>query len=834
MRARSGLGIAAGALLLSLPAWTQDPAPLPPAAGRTVDFAKDVLPILEARCFKCHRGADSKSGVRLDHRPEILGETSGRVLAESGKSAGSLLVRLVAGLVPDDIMPPKGPRLTPAEIGVLRAWIDQGLAWDEQRFPSAMKSDHWAFRPVRRPEVPEAGPWARNPVDAFVAREHRKRGLEPAPEAPRPTLIRRLSLDLVGLPPAPEEVRAFVEDPSPDAYEKVVERLLASPHYGERWARHWMDVARYADSEGYESNHPRPHLWRYRDYLVDRFNRDVPFDRMVREQVAGDEIEPYDDANLVATGFLAGARLSSNEEDKAIQRNDVLVDVVNATASAFLGITLNCAQCHNHKLEPLTQRDYYRLMGFFVKGMPNNVALRDPSLWAEFDAKKAPEYDALVRLKAVLYERGRQAFIARAKKKMTPEMLAALEVPDGRRTPAERELYRQADLAFQATPGGYEAAIPEEDKKLYQETKKKLEELRKRMIEEPQAWGFYSPATSPHELAVLPSIGFYPLPYEPDELRGTSAYLLVRGDVHKRGPALAPAWPELLGPTPEVGPRPRLGLADWLTSRENPLVARVWANRVWHYHFGRGIVATPGDLGTKGAPPSHPELLDWLAAELLDGPSTPAPSAHSLRASWSTKHLHRLIVTSATYRQSSKAVGRNTTIDPANRWLWHWESRRLESEAIRDSALAASGELDPRMGGACVPVAEADKSLRRSLYLTQKRDGFMMFQSMFDGPSATESCASRHVSTIALQPLLLLNNPFMVDRARAMAARVAAEAGSDRRRRAERTFELALARGPDAEERAAAEAFLGGDASPERLARFCQVVLNLNEFLYLE
>jgi hypothetical protein len=328
-------------------------------------------------------------------------------------------------------------------------------------------------------------------------------------------------------------------------------------------------------------------------------------------------------------------------------------------------------------------------------------------------------------------------------------------------------------------------------------------------------------------VAVLPSIGFYPLPYEPDELRRARAYLLIRGDVHKRGPALSPGWPEVLGPTPEIGDRPRLALAGWLGSRENPLVARVWANRVWHYHFGRGIVATPGDLGVKGAPPTHRELLDWLACELLE-------------KGWSTKRLHRLIVTSATYRQSSKAAGGNASIDPQNLYLWHWEPRRLESEAIRDSALAASGELDRRLGGACVPVGEADRSTRRSLYLTQKRDGFMMFQSMFDGPSATESCAARHVSTIALQPLLLLNNPFMVERARAMASRVFAEAGTDRRGQVERAFRLALGRGPDRAEREAGEGFLDverwddEDRPSERLVRFCQVVLNLNEFLYLE
>ena len=790
---------------------------------RDVDFRADVYPILKSRCFACHTETNSKSGLRLDTRPDILGETNGRPLAVPGKSAESRLILAVTGkLGKDKLMPRKGPRLSDEEIRILRTWVDAGLRWDENLLPSARKSDHWAFQRVRKVGVPEAGGgWARNPIDAFVAAAHKERGLSPSPEASQRILIRRLSLDLTGLPPSPKEVRAFLDDASPSAYESLVERLLESPRYGERWGRHWLDVSRYADSEGYESNHPRLFMWRYRDYVVDSFNRDTPFDRFVREQVAGDEIDPYADRNLIATAFLAGARLSSNEEDKPLQRNDVLVDVVNTTAAAFLGLTLKCAQCHSHKFDPVAQRDYYRMQGFFVKGQPNNLVLKDPELWREFNAKKAPEYDALVTLKRVLFERGKTRFIESVKKDLPKETLEALEAPERERTPRQLDLARKADLMFQLTPGGYERHIPDEDKKLYAETKKKLEGLHKKMPPKPQVWGFYSPATSPTHVDVLPMKAFYPLPYKPAELRRAEPYLLIRGDVHQRGPKLTPAWPSVLGETPAgaVGDRPRTALAGWLTSRDNPLVARVWVNRVWHYHFGRGLVATPGDFGVKGARPSHPDLLDWLAWGFMQN-------------GWSTKRLHRLIVTSATYRQSSRPDPECAKADPENRYLWRWAPRRLESEALRDSILAVTGELDRRLGGPFVPLDKAGESVRRSLYLMQRRDNYVDFQAIFDTPLANESCARRHVSTVALQPLFMLNNPLMLKRAEALARRVSAEAGADLGAFVETAFETVLGRPPDGAERRDATAWLGKGG--DRLVLFCHVLLNVNEFVYIE
>jgi hypothetical protein len=824
--------------VVALPAGVRAKEPpdvrLPPAAARRIDFRRDVYPLLKSRCFKCHQGARARAGYRLDLRDEILGKTKGQPLVRVGGSAQSRLIHLVAGAVPDKTMPENGRRLTANEVGLLRAWIDQGLTWDAQLLPAGSgASRHWAFRPVTRPAVPRVKNNARlrNPVDAFIAARQEAWGVIPAPRASRPVLIRRLYLDLIGIPPRPEEIDAFEADNSPAAYERQVERLLASPHYGERWGRHWLDVARWAESEGYESNHPRPHAWRYRDYVVRTFNRDTPYDRFVREQVAGDELLPYSDDNLIATGFLAAARLSSNEEDEDRQRNDILVDIVNATGSAFLGLTLNCAQCHRHKFDPIPAKDYYRFQGFFVKGQPANLALRDSNLWKAYEAAKPADYDPAVRLRDLILQKAEKRLTARLKSSLPREMLQALDTPADRRTPRQQELARQAGFRLRLGITRIEQAIRPEDRKLFKELKRKIAALEKRMLDKPQTFGFYSPATSPTRVEVLPMKGFYPLPYEPAALARARPYFLASGEVHRRGPVVDVGWPEVFGPVPKgaAGNRPRLSLADWLTSRRNPLTARVWVNRLWHYHFGRGLVATPGDFGLKGAPCTHPELLDWLASELM-------------ASGWSTKHLHRLLVCSSTYCQGSTIHAGNTRLDPQNKWWWRWQPRRLEAEAIRDSMLAAGGELDRRLGGPGI-VARRENSRRRSLYLFQKRENPPALQGLFDGPNASaESCPRRSVSTVPLQALYLLNNDFALGRARALARRVFREAGADQARQTDTAFFLALGRRPDEAECRAAETFFASQARavgrpgepPAALVLFCQAVLNLNEFVYLE
>jgi Protein of unknown function (DUF1553)/Protein of unknown function (DUF1549) len=688
----------------------------------------------------------------------------------------------------------------------------------------ATASGHWAYQPTHRPEVPRVRntAWVVNPVDAFIAAKYEERGLVPAPEAPRRVLIRRLSLDLLGLPPTPAKVDAFVKDSAPDAYERLVDRLLASPAYGERWGRHWLDLARWAESEGYESNHLRPFAWRYRDHVVRAFNEDKPFAEFVRQQVAGDEMLPYRDENLIATGFLAAARQSSNEEDKWRQRNDLLVDVANATANTFLGITLNCAQCHNHKFDAFSARDYYRFLGFFIKGQPARLVLRDPALTAAYQKARPEGYQQAVQQQQAIFEKARRRLIEERRKNLSAEQLRALAIPTEKRTDEEERLAREADLKFQFTPNRIEKAIEGPERKTYEKLKARIAEMEKGMPDRPQTFGFYSPATSPTPVEIIPMKGFYPLPYVPEELAQARSHLLIGGDVHRRGPAVGVGWPKVLGPTPDeaVEKSPRLALADWLTSPKNPLVSRVWVNRVWQHHFGRGIVATPSNFGVKGTPPTHPELLDWLASEFQ-------------RSGGSTKHLHRLIVLSRTYRQASHPHAGNEKLDPENLYLWHWRPRRLEAETIRDSLLAVSGELDRTPGG---PSDTDEQTLRRSLYLFQKRDQPPQMQGLFDGPSAvTESCPKRFVSTVPLQALYLVNNDFVLKRAEALARRILAQSGTSREQQVEAAFRFTLGRTPLKSEQAAARRFFATYREPSQaLVHFCHALLNLNEFVYLE
>ncbi len=346
-----------------------------------VDFKRDVYPLLASRCFECHSGLDCDSGYRLDVHRELLGYSTGEVLAEPGRSRDSRLIKVVAAEQQEDRMPPDGEDpLTDQQVAMLSAWIDQGMKWDDQLLPPPRReSDHWAFQSIVAPDVPQVDNtrWVSTPVDAFITRAHTKAGLTHAPEASRRTLVRRLYLDLIGLPPTPEQVDEFLRDRSPTAYESLVEELLGSPHYGERWGRYWLDLARWAESQGYQHDFVRPYAWRYRDYVINSFNIDKPYDRFLKEQLAGDELQPYSDENLIATGFLGAARISGNQEDDGIQRNDVLVDIVNATGSVMLGLTLECAQCHNHKFDPISQRDYYRLQAFFVNGQLGNLSLRE-------------------------------------------------------------------------------------------------------------------------------------------------------------------------------------------------------------------------------------------------------------------------------------------------------------------------------------------------------------------------------------------------------------------------------------------------------------------------
>jgi hypothetical protein len=661
-------------------------------------------------------------------------------------------------------MPPDGDDpLSDQQIAMLAAWIDQGMKWDHTLLPTPRReSDHWAFQPITRPDIPKSADasWITNPIDAFVAKGHTDAGLIHAKEAAFSTLRRRLHLDLIGLPPVAtngDTNDSIATVPATDAeYEQLVEQLLGSPHYGERWGRYWLDLARWAESQGYQHDFVRPYAWRYRDYVIDAFNKDKPYDRFLKEQLAGDELQPYSDQNLIATGFLGAARISGNQEDDDIQRNDVLVDIVNATGSVMLGLTLECAQCHNHKFDPISQRDYYRLQAFFVNGQLGNLSLRDQDVENPTDMQRwipKPAYD----------------FYAKEVKSLVKKRLF---------TPTEQ----------------------------------------------PHTWGYLSAATGDKDIQRYSVVNRRPIPWQPTALRQAEAKMLIRGDASSLGPAVSAGWPEVLGHTPSsLGPQPRSTLADWMADPQNPLVARVWVNRIWQHHFGTGIVATASDFGIEGAAPSHPQLLDWLARELID-------------SGWSTKHIHRLIVTSSTYRQERKHNVSNATRDPDNRLLWNWPRRRLEAEAIRDSALVTTGELDRTLGGVSIPPEREEKNLRRTIYLFQQRSSMPGVMAMFDAPSGVASCSRRSVSTVALQPLYLLNSQFMTRRAKALADIVAQAAGSHVDRQVQVAFERALGRSPEEDELQMARLILTSTPRNEdlsQLTQLCHALLNLNEFVYI-
>lgn len=781
----------------------EDGAIRSPESVQKVSFAKDILPLLRQRCFECHQGSNPASGYRLDHYAKMLGETDGIPLVVPGKSSHSRLMQLVTGSIDGKLMPPvdAAPELNPKEIELLRAWIDQGAAWDEDLLPDpnrTLAARHWAFRPVQRPPIPNvvAELQANNrhlvqatgdvhPIDAFVGAQHSELKLNATRPATKRTLLRRLYLVLHGLLPPPGQVNTFINDRSPRAWTAQVDGVLDSEHFGERIARHWLDSARWAESEGFAQNNDRAFAWRYRDYVIDSFNSDKPYTEFLRQQIAGDELEPYSDENLIATGYLAAARVSADDLHFYRVENDMYTDIVNTLSGSVLGLTVGCAQCHDHKFDPISQRDFYRLQAFFKRGLPGNVVLEDtpPPKDLEKIAQELLDLDLKVR----------QRVLSDGFDELPPPMRNLLHTTEPERSLAQERIYRPARIRLNIRVAGCNSF------RIHAEEKKQLDNLRDQLnaiaATASQTWAFYSPVTSPHRLNTLPMKGNFPLMHDKKRLKNRRNYLLARGQIFEPVAIVRPGWPSAFGPTvsPLLKSRPRSALSNWLTSRDNPLTARVWVNRIWQMHFGRGLVETPGNFGIHGSRPTHPKLLDWLASELMDN-------------DWSTKHIHRLILASRSWQQSSQASAQSA--DPENRYLWRWPRRRLEAEAIHDSMLAASGELDRTVGGVGVPVAEEATSVRRGMYLFQKRDAPPAMQQLFDGPTAmAEACIERQVSTSALQSLYLLNNDFARDRSRALADRISDSGSTKLDQQIASAFELVLGRQPDKIEHHAAKAF---------------------------
>ncbi|MGV3664176.1 MAG: PSD1 and planctomycete cytochrome C domain-containing protein [Prosthecobacter sp.] len=769
--------------LLGLPlsfAFPADDAPPPVAAAAAVFFEKEVRPILVHRCQDCHGVEKQKGGLRADHIGHLMaGGDNGPALVP-GKPEASPLMEAVRHTNDSFKMPPK-EKLPDAEIAVLEKWIRMGAPWPEagaqkgavskDGFTQEQRS-HWAFRPVAKVAPPQAGgTWARGEIDRFIARKHTEMKLAPAPEADRRELVRRLYFDLHGLPPTQAQSDAFARSQEPRAYEQLVDELLDSPRYGERWAQHWLDLVRYAESDGYNVDFYRPSVWPYRDYVIQSLNNDKPYDQFVREQIAGDEIAPENPDVLIATAFYRHPVYEYNLRDVRGQWDVILTDMTDTTGELFLGLSMGCARCHNHKFDPILQKDYYALRAFLTP-----VRWRDDLTLAAPEERKAYEVQSARWEAATADVRARidvltrphvDQVVERWRVSFPQDLQAMMYKPAAHRSGLEKQLAglceRQLEYA-RSTANPAATLKTDEQKAQYkalQEELRKLDSLKPRPLQEAFVVTDAGPDAPPNMLKTRRG--------EQEILPG---FLTI----------LDPRPPHITPTATSTGRRK--ALAEWITRPDNQLTTRVIVNRVWQYHFGRGIVGTASEFGTLGQPPTHPELLDYLAAQFVAG-------------GWRLKPLHRAILLSATYRQTARREPDLATaaIDPSNHYLWRFHPRRLDAEEVRDALLAVSGELDPRAGG---PATDGNGT-RRSIYTMKKRNSPNELLRALDMPGGFASTAERQSTTTPAQALQLINGDWLAARAGTLASRV---------RRVEDAWLAVLGRSPGPQEKTAAEAFL--------------------------
>ena len=809
--------------------------------------AVEARRILDANCASCH-GAAKLGGLDLRSRETALqGGSRGPALVP-GQAAASLLIAAVERTGPLQ-MPPGKKALSAAEVATLRHWIDSGAEWSNAA-AAGVEPAWWSFKKLRRPALPPGTASPDRAIDAFISACLHEKKLQPAPTADRRTLIRRAYLDLHGLIPPPEAVDAFVNDKAPDAWARLIDSLLASKHYGERWGRHWLDVVRYADTGGFETDIYFPNAWRYRDYVIKAFNEDKPFDRFVQEQIAGDELWPdnldldggFDVpkpklANLdarIATGmYTIGPAYHEAALFGGQVRYEWLTDVADTTGEAFLGLTFGCSRCHNHKFDPLTQHDYHAMMAIFAPSEEREIPVIPQ--FNIFGFKSGyPNWLKVEEIKGAIQRidrAARQRVIDKVRARFPADVLTAAALPVQARTPEQRAAAAQLEKAMteaglQENAEGKEADIP-----LTPEESRRRDEL---IVELGKAALKANPV-----MQTATVLGH--------AISAPDVHMTRRGDWRSTGEKVDPAFPAVLnaaGRTIESGGPlawgRRKALAEWLAQTDHPLTARVFVNRVWAWHFGRGIVATPNDFGRQGEEPTHPELLDWLASEFVS-------------QGWSPKKLHRLIMLSDAYQRSSRFDEANARIDAGNHYLWRMNRLRMDAETLRDSVLSASGALNLKMGGRPVIPALSPEEYttmwarnqwpeamdpaehdRRSVYLYVKRSFPMPMMTTFDAPDTSVSCARRDSTTVAPQALTLMNGKFMVGQAARFAARLREAHPGNRRAQMEQAWRIALGRPPSADEAARAIAALGASDGGAALERLCLVVLNLNEFLYAD
>ena len=839
-------------------------------------FAADSsnpLELLETHCVRCHGGASTKGGLDLATREGLLrGGESGATIVPGDPDSSLLLLTIRHEHEP--FMPYKENKLSAASIEQLAAWIKSGALYSRplDKTSGKRKSDagfvltdvdraHWAFQPITRvqpSEIEQPVSDNGNPIDQFILDKLTSVGLSRAPTVSRTVLIRRVAFDLIGLPPTPAEIDDFVNNPSPSAHEELIDRLLASPHYGERWGRHWLDLARYAESDGFEHDAIRPQAWRYRDYVIQSLNEDKPYDRFVREQIAGDELWPDDAESITATGFHLLGPDMVDSSDQIQRRHNTLNDMTDTTALVFLGLTFGCARCHDHKFEPLSQRDYYGFQAFFTPAKFNREKSIATPVHRETYAVAMQQYNSHPKMQELIAVEAsaRQKIFEKKVAQLSAEAQAAhLTLPE-QRTAEQSNLVLETEAKVKVSDKEITAALSAEDKQRQADIRKEIDKLPK-------------PPALPVAMAM-------------ESVKGSKAktFLLNRGDYNQPGDEVTPGFPQVLTEQPLPGPRApktdsfavsdnrtdvtdgssrsmsRVNLANWIASPDNPLTARVMVNRIWQHHFGQALVSTPSDFGTHGQAPSNASLLDWLASDFI-------------ARDWSIKQMHRRMLTSATYRQVSslewnsyahdapdsirsltannqiEAWAKGNQLDPDNRHYWRMNRIRLEGEVIRDSLLAISDQLNSSMNGPGVsppipkelfagahgwtvsePKSQHD---RRSIFIFARRNLRFPFLEVFDAPDNNLSCSMRERSTTAPQSLTLLNSNEVTAAAKVTADRLKYESTSTQQQ-VDSAYRLALGRMPTASERIMIDKFLIN--SP--LDEFCRALFNLNEFVYVE
>lgn len=897
------------------------------ALAEPVDFVRDVRPIFQKHCYECHGEAKRKSGLRLDVKSAALkgGDNHGPDIIP-GNSKASPLIQFLITQNEDELMPPDGDRLSTAEIALLTRWIDEGAVWPDGVDLAVVedRTDHWSFKPIAVTEGTHS-------VDSFIAAKLAEHQLAPAPEADRVTWIRRASFDLTGLPPTPLQIAAFVNDTRPGAHERVVQRLLDSPRYGERWAQHWLDLVRYADTHGFEVNTERPNAWPYRDYVIDAFNADTPYDQFIREQLVGDAI-----GKDAATGFLVTAsvllpgQIGKDEPSKRLARQDALDEIVVNIGQTFLGLSIGCARCHDHKFDPISHSDYYAMQAFVAGVEYGDRDLRTPEAGAAREDLKRKR----ARLEAI--DRSLAQFVPLAKSGATRPQVQARENTDrftpvaaralrftveatNNREPCLDELevfdVNGSNLALASTGAGVTSSgdtvvadrhdLRYVNDGVYGNSRSWMSNTVGKgqvTITFPEArtidrvkWGrdrtgkFKDRLATAYTIEIQELSGMWrtvatstdrmpfatsntrPATFSTSGLTKAEAiqarllmneraplesavkdggnigkafagkfrvpdiiHLLNRGDPEQPGHLVAPGVPVALGtlsiPNDTTEQARRRALADWIAHPQNPFTARVMVNRIWQGHFGTGLVETASDFGRSGMKPSHPELLDWLAAEFI-------------RSGWSVKHMHKVIMLSAAYRQSSRLDPRGAAVDVDVRLLWRFPSRRLEAEAIRDSMLSVSGRLNFKMHGpgfdffdkrgglsGFKPVESfSGDGLRRMIYAHKVRREPEAVFGAFDCPDAGQSTGRRRESTTPIQALNLFNSRFTIEQAEAFARRAEAEAGKDLTARIHFIWLTSLGRLPDQAELAEVLPI----ARQHGLPTVCRAVLNSNEFLFV-